>query len=418
MYSKFGIFVFLFLSYYIVNISSKETPIDIDLISDISTEDFKPLYFKSNDLELIPSLFSPLTLFKYKEDRYTDVIKMRYSMTVGYPLFNDDYTYDIHESSFLNKKINILLGIEKSSANAQNYFGLSYGLPKFNKDEKLYNTLEYLKNTSQIEEKVFSFSKWSIGQNQVKSRLYLGYKHEDFDGTNKKYIGTCKVFENKEAYWGCKFNNMIFNNQEIKLDSSEVEDDAVYFSSEKNIMTLPKKFKEIIEKASNNDCTFSRKKEFYLASCKTLFTGESIPLTLSNEYMDITFELDSLTRFSHNTNLNKGEFRVNFSDKTKYIIFPLMMFKNFHIQFNADTKQIYFYSEDENILHIKKESVVETKSSNVGKVFLIIFLIIVIIAVLLAIAYGVYYFIKHKRRGGVEQEIGKFSKIEMTGKSD
>ena len=36
--------------------------------------------------------------------------------------------------------------------------------------------------------------RWDLNseQNLIKSKLYLGYTHKDFDPKNKEYIGTCE----------------------------------------------------------------------------------------------------------------------------------------------------------------------------------------------------------------------------------
>ena len=415
--SNFGPFFFLFISYCIVNISSKNNPISFDMLGDINDSEFKPLYFNSNDkhnLTLVPSLFSPMTLFKFAE--YENTKYQHYDIAIIGPLFGEERKFKVYSAQFTYNNLKMLVGIEKMTSMDNNYFGLSFELPIFtDKEQYPFNTLEYLKNTSQIGEKVFSFNKWEINENQIKSKLYLGYSHEDFDKKNKKYIGTCQNVKGKDIYWGCYFTKMIFNKINIPLNNSEAEDNSklfkIVFSSEQYTIIFPMLYKILFEEASKGICEYNTIKKAFV--CKGVFEEDSIPLTLTNDNMDITLEIDSLSRFSHNTEFKKGQFKIAFQE-IDYIIFPLIMFKQFHIQFNADKNIVKFYSTDEKILKVKIE---EEEESNIGTILLIIFLIIIIILVLLALAYGVHYFIK-KRRGGVERQIGKFSKIEMTGKND
>ena len=81
-----------------------------------------------------------------------------------------------------------------------------------------------------------------------------------------------------------------------------------------------------------------------------------------------------------------------------------MVFKQFHIQFNAEKKLISFYTNDSSILEVRKKG--KNESSSIGKVFLIIFIILII----LCICFVVYWIIK--RRQLTEKNINHFSKFE------
>ena len=58
-------------------------------------------------------------------------------------------------------------------------------------------------------------------------------------------------------------------------------------------------------------------------------------LKLINDNMNITAEIDDINRFTFFQNGTKGRTRIKFYD-IDYFILPLIMFKNFHIQFDAE----------------------------------------------------------------------------------
>ena len=123
----------------------------------------------------------------------------------------------------------------------------------------------------------------------------------------------------------------------------------------------------------------------------------------------ITIEIDSQKRFDENKTSDKTNIRY---EKVDYFILPLIMFKNFHIQFDAENDTIKFYTEEKGILDVPEEEEEEDKksnnnSSNVGAVFLIIFIIILVIA----LSFGVFWLIR-KRKGSVEKNINKYNKFD------
>ena len=114
--------------------------------------------------------------------------------------------------------------------------------------------------------------------------------------------------------------------------------------------------------------------------------------------MDITLEIDSKKRF--NSEEDKDSINMIFSKDIDYIIFPLIMFKNFHIQFDAETNIIRFYSTDRNILHVK---IKEQQSENNSSSALTIFLVILIILLLLGLSFGIFCFLKKRKISKSEQ---------------
>ena len=84
------------------------------------------------------------------------------------------------------------------------------------------------------------------------------------------------------------------------------------------------------------------------------------------------------------------------------------MFKNFHIQFDAENNLISFYTTNTSILTLKNIRDDDDKESSSG---LIIFLIILIILIVLGLVLGVFCFLK-RRRGSLEKNINKYNKFE------
>ena len=397
--------IYLFLIYTIINISSETNILEYPLISDISDSDLKPLSITSNDIlcpTYIPSLFNPIPLVKNGD--YPGPKYLYYSVKIENPIM-DESEYEIYKYKLLDNNIEVVFGKDMDNSLDKCYFGLSSGLKE---DINLKNnTLDHLKITNQITEKKFSLEKWDLitNPNKIISKFYLGYNHKDFNSKNKNYIGTCQNIK-EDTFWGCYFKEMIFNNISIPLKKSEEEDYKIYFSSEDYTIKFPKEFQDLFEKASNGSCQYNagESKTF----CKDWFKEKDsiIPLKLSNDNMDITLEIDNLKRF--NSEAEQDSINMIFKKEFEYIIFPLIMFKNFHIQFDADDNIIRFYSTDKNILHVK---VKDLQPDNNSSSALTVFLVILIILLLLGLGFGILYCII-KRRNGDSKEINKFTKFE------
>ena len=398
---------YLFLILIVINISSETNELVYDIISNKTNTDYdlKPLSIISNDnicYSYIPSLFNPIPLVR--KGSYNGTLPQHFRIVILNPIMEKS-TYDISLGNVMDDNIYVAFGIKNINSKDNCYFGLSSGLQQSVDLKDKNSTLEYLKFTNQIDEKKFSLDKWDLysDQNKIKSKLYLGYNHKDFNSQNKKYIGTCKNIQ-EDKYWGCYFNQMIFNNTKIPLNKSEQEDYKIYFSSEIYTIKFPKYFEDIFFKASNGSCTYDYYE--FKTICKNEFKEDLfIPLTLSNDNMDITLEIDSLRRF--NSEKDQDSIDMIFDDDIKDIIFPLIMFKNFHIQFDADKNIISFYSTNKNILHVKIKEETQQDSSYA----LTVFLVILIIILLLGLGFGVFYYFK-KRRNGSSKEINKFTKFE------
>ena len=398
---------YLFLIFIVINITSTIN-LDYDISSNITSSPLHPLSINSKDNicdTYIPSLFSPIPLVK--NGFYENIIPLSYKITISNPIMKNN-NYNIYKGNVIDNNIQTTLGVKDDLRDLNCYLGLSSGLEESIELRDKNNTLEYLKNTNQITEKKFSLDIWDLNSDQIiNSKFYLGYSHKDFNSQNKKYIGTCQNIK-EDTFWGCYFKQMIFNNTKIPLNNSNGEDYKIYFSSEDYTIKFPIEFEEIFKKASDGSCTYDKK--HLKTICKDWFKEDLfIPLTLSNDNMDITLEIDSSKRFNSDDNEEKDSINIIFDGLIDYIIFPLKMFKNFHIQFDADNNIIRFYSTNKKILNVKiKEPEQENNSSPSA---LTVFLVILIVILLLGLGFSVFYFIK-KRRSGKSEEINKFTKFE------
>ena len=281
----------------------------------------------------------------------------------------------------------------------------------YKKIEQSSITLEQLKQTNQIDKKIFSFDKWNISEdNAIKSTFYYGDLHEHFN-SKKKYIGNCKA-EKLDKYWGCFFNEISFNDIIIDLKKNDVDYYPIYFTSESFNITFPQSFKEKFDNQTNNLCTYEEdndKKESNFTCNNSIFINEEVALLkLIDNNTIITTEIDNLYRFNHSIKEGKNRTRIKYNDKIEYFIFPLIMFKNFHIQFDAENNLISFYTTNTSILTLKNIRDDDDKESSSG---LIIFLIILIILIVLGLVLGVFCFLK-RRRGSLEKNINKYNKFE------
>ena len=326
------------------------------------------------------------------------------------PLFSldEDVSVKYVNFTFLGK-YNILGAKERLSSLITNcYFGLLNNKGDYTLDQ-LPITLEHLKQTNQIDNKIFSFDKWDINEdNTINSSFYYGDLHENFK-SNKKYIGNCEG-NKTDKYWGCFFNEISFNDIIIDLKKNDVEYYPIYFTSESFDIIFPKLFKQKFDEKTNNLCEYEEDKDGKESnfSCKAdIFIDEEVALLkLIDNNMNITTEIDSLYRFNHSNQEGKNMARIKYKN-IEYFIFPLIMFKNFHIQFDAEKNLISFYTTNSTILSLKN-----FKDDNDGSSGgLIIFLIILIILIVLLIGFGVFLFIK-RRRGSLEKNINKYNKFE------
>ena len=123
--------------------------------------------------------------------------------------------------------------------------------------------------------------------------------------------------------------------------------------------------------------------------------------------MDIIAEIDSLNRFNMKEEERNNFTRITFED-IDYIVFPLIMFKNFHIQFNAEQNIIKFYTPNSLLLQIKGEN---NGEKNGGSSFIIVIIVIISILALLLIGFMAYRFIKKRKGLNIEGDVNNLNEI-------
>ena len=108
--------------------------------------------------------------------------------------------------------------------------------------------------------------------------------------------------------------------------------------------------------------------------------------------INITLEVDKINRFYANYPSSGGTTNIFFGE-FEYIIFPLVMFKNFHVQFDVEKRVISFYPNDTSILEIKEKVLFDPKDNNSNEIstWLIIFIISSILLILGCFYYFFYY---------------------------
>ena len=201
-------------------------------------------------------------------------------------------------------------------------FGLDYS-------EVIYKgqNLNTIKNLlpKQIGKNIFSFGKWDLTkQDFIYSKFYIGDFHENFLGN----VGTCTI-QNETNYYGCIFNDFVFLNETYSLINENNKPYIIYFSSEFNKIHFPKKFENKIK-----NCYLEKTKSEFI--CRELKNKDYVPLKLRNDNMNITLEVDKMNRF-YDYPSSDGTTNILFHN-LEYIIFPLVMFKKFHVQFDVEKK--------------------------------------------------------------------------------
>jgi len=392
---------------------SKMMYVDYTIQFPIDKSNLESFYIISSDQcgKWIPSLLSPILLV-YKDFNPPDWKEKDSNLEIN-PIFLSDALKLVLSNHLFLGKYNATIGRPQTKKDIINncYFGLSTRLEKFNSISKDYILLNHLKNTSLINETIFSFDKWRLEGNNMESKLYFGDSHEKFSLNKEKgIIGSCKTNES-DLYWGCLFDKISFDGREEELKNSSF-DYKIYFSSENFDIIIPESFEDKFKNLTDYKCNATGgHSEFggnYL-ECENFFneSQEYAYIELSNKEMDIKIEIDKYGRYIKG-NYSEGLTRIIFKD-LDYFVFPLIMFKRFHIQFDDKNGLISFYTNDSSILNVKKkEKKKEEGSSSKG---LIVFLIILIIVIVVVLLYGVLWFIK-RRKGSIEKNINKYNKFE------
>lgn len=236
---------------------------------------------------------------------------------------------------------------------------------------------------------------------ELNTIFYLGDSHEDFN-SNKGIIGSCDNYKDNDL-WGCSFKEMLFNDLNIPLKKSDESIYKIYIATETHNLIFPLIYKDIFKNISKGLCSPSV--ENYL-SCEGFFnksTYVNLQLTESNGNFVITGQVDSVNRFNQ---IDEGKInyaRIQF-EEIDYIVLPLMTFKEFHVQFNAENNEIRFYTNDSSILKVKEMRKDDSSSG------LSIFIILLIILIILGLCFGIFWLLRRRRNG--EKNINKFSKFE------
>ena len=359
--------------------------------------------------QLIPSLFHPILLVTndYSSNKISSIHN---KLKINIPFLSENIIegslFYFNNGKFLDE-LNIILAKNGNQDDENCYFGLSFGFP--NDTEGLQtdeDNLSFLLKNKGINEPIFSFDKFILNEDSIYTTLYYGESHENFKEVDS-IIGSCKN-NDEDNFWGCSFKQMIFDNITISLERNDNKLYKIYFSSEKHKVIFPNDLK-IKEMFNNYSCVYQNSKKKF--TCENYFKGEKYkPIKLISENMNITLELDNFNRYFLKNN-DEEVIEIEFVPQN-YIILPLIMFKNFHVQFDAKNNLIWFYTKDSSILQVKKEeqkSQIEESSSSSSS--LTVFLVILIIILVLALSFGIYYFIK-KRRVNVEKNINRFTKFE------
>ena len=409
---------YLFLMFFILNFGLSNNNYTMTIhINDKELSIFninQTLNKDTNCGQWIPSLYNPFMLsIDSNYDQKTE--KKDISAYVPTLSLTEKLDVEVFFSSFLEIP-NVTIGVVRFPTNVEDldgncYLGLSNKIGNFSlgNDSILINKLE----KQGIYRKIFSFDEWKINKDDIKLNFYLGYERDIFKPKkdNDGIIGECDVNKDYE-YWGCSFSDMIINNITLNLTKSNGELYKIYFSSENYNIIFPKSFFENFNDSTKGICTYDPKHQksddFYLSCKEDLFNNESyISLKLISEDMEITIEIDNKNKFRNGNFDKKNMTRIRFEPDSDDFILPLIMFKKFHIQFDAENNKIQFYTTNSDILKNKKKKKEEKKSSNASIVFLIIF-IIILVAVL---SFGVFWFIK-KRKGSIEKNINKYNKFD------
>ena len=398
----------LFLICVIINILFSNQIIEFDMTLDIDSESEE--FYINSQIEntpcpkWTPSLFIPTLLIpkNYIITKGTSLDENKFYINFPFINKNNDFKIVPYENvpSIIENYDDILLKSVGTEVNLC-YFGISPGINIYKELNKEHNTLKNLQTKEKIKERIFSFTKWDIKASPPTSKLYLGESQNIFN-SNEGIIGTCESYPH-DSFWGCSFKEMVFNNISIPLKNENESLYKIYFASEIQDLYFPKAYHQIFKELLKDTCDFNSRN--YLV-CQNFFNSlnyVSLQLTEENENFIIKGQVDNLARFSNSDDESKKDMaRIKFED-ISYIILPLMVFKEFHVQFDAENSLISFYTNNSEILKVKEKN----KSSSAGSVLIIILIILIV----LGLSFGAYWFFI-KRKSKIETNINTFSKFE------
>ena len=405
----------LFLIYLILNITlTSQEYVEYTMKLDITENELNILNIENNKendpcKNWIPSLFNPILLINKNID-ISENQKLDYNSQTIIPIFStEEIFYYLYSFNFLDKYKDIILAKERYYNHFfYCYFGLLHGIGNYSILNETQIFLSQSKEEGYIDKKIFSFSPWDIKEKEISQTLYLGDSY-DFKSKNKDGItSSCKV-NKSDMYWGCIFNEISFNKISTKLKKENGELYKIYFSSENYDIVIPWTFKDKFNHITNNACKYKidHDNKFLNLTCENFFNdkGEFASIELINDDMVITLEIDNIFRFSKTEDEDKNKTRIRYEDSIDFFIFPLIMFKKFHVQFDAQNYLISFSTIDKSILQLKKK---EKKGSSGG---LKAFLVILIILIIVALGFGIFLLLR-KRKNSIEKNINKYNKFE------
>ena len=382
-------------------------PLKIDEIED--GKDLNVMHINNDDTlcqKWIPSLFLPILLIPKSKDIPNDYTSIK-TIYIKYPIISisASYSTNIYYHNFIGKN-EVVLGRVDSNKFLDCYLGL---LNKITGFEELEIKDIYLNKLAK--DKIFSFDIWSINGKSITSSLYIGNSHEDFISEKKKAnIGTCKS-KKENLYWGCTFKGLYLKSKFLNLKQKENEYYTIYFSSGSYDIILPKSiendFNILTEKTCTYDPDYYGYEDYYL-TCSILFNEQNYDyeeIKLLGENFNLTIELDNKYRFINDQKEKEKKTRMRYED-VDYFVFPLIMFKNFHVQFNGEKDLISFYAKDSSLIEVEKK-----KDNNGSSKGLLVLIIILIIIIIVGLAFGVFWFIK-KRNSPIERKINKYNKYD------
>ena len=407
--------IYLFL--LLLNLSFINNYETFNIIVSTKNDDSRPLYFNDSTIieedikkckQWIPSLFNPVLLVPQNKEIRNSFYK---KFHISSPVLSKNCEIEIQLYIFEFLKFNFTLAKERYGDTVKEcYFGLSSRIGNYSDLVENEINLNRLKNNYK---KIFSFNKWNLSNDPIDFNLYLGESIDIFNPNNTNNNGTiASCMANKEdPFWGCSFKKMRFNNIDIDLNYEEDKTKyyKIYISSENHNIVFPNSFKKKFESLTNKVCEENDAKEIY---CKNLFnSNEYIEIKLIDDKMIMTIEIDNVNRFNKGKE-DQSKTRITY-EEFDFFIFPLIMFKNFNIQFDAENNLISFYTTDKSILELKKEEEnnsnnnEEKEDSNTGTVLLIIFIILLI----LVLGFVIFWLLK-KRKNAAEKNINKYNKFD------
>lgn len=390
---------------------------------------------KSILTNFIFSLYYPCIIYYLNSEDYNPSSSSSYK-EIAKNVYLQESLYDVAQETFYFLEGDTLTEIEFEKMNflinSKNYtdeeetsgfIGLSpgidptkaEGLLKDSKDQYNVGTLNLLYTNGQIKNKIFSFGPMKKNTDgSFNGTVYLGGTHTDFMTLKEGKTFSCK--NNNDFYWGLDVQKIIFPNENKSINLNE----KIILNNNVVSGIFPSKYLSMFLESfpKENGCkVYDENKYIACNSWSTDNINLILPFEVEEEGEKITYDLSvTIDDLSDLYGEERRHFifrpNIKFSDEVSEIYFPMMWFRDYHILFDMEKKEITFHSFDQEKIKIEGEKN-EDKGNylKINKSTFVILCILAGVVIVALILFLGYLKIQNKNTGKGASKVEMIRKV-------